>query len=57
MEDLILSIRELLKKGWTNPSAITSVMYYKGFEGRFMEIRKQVEYEFKMYQQEQSKLK
>lgn len=48
-EEMILEIRKLFRKGQTNPSACTSIMYYLGFEGRFVEIRKIAEYQFQIY--------
>lgn len=41
------AIRLLISKGYKNPSAITSILYYKGFEGKFMDIRKKAIHELK----------
>ncbi len=51
-EEMIEEMKKLFTKGQTNPSAITSLMYMKGFKGRFMEIRKIAEYQYKVYTME-----
>ena len=54
---MIEEFRKLFAKGQTNPSACAAIMYYKGFEGRFMEIRKLAEYHYKLYSMEEAKKK
>ncbi len=54
-EEMILKIRQLFDKGQTNPSACTAIMYYKGFKGRFGEIRKVAEYQYKLYTMEKTR--
>ena len=56
-EEMIVEIKRLFEKGQTNPSACTAILYYHGFEGRFMEIRKVAEHQYKLYTMEQSKKK
>ena len=51
-EELIEEMRKLFIKGQTNPSAVASIVSYKGFKGRFMEIRKIAEHQFKLYSME-----
>jgi hypothetical protein len=53
-EKTIVEMRLLFAKGQTNPSACAAIMYYKGFEGRFVEIRKIAEYQYKLYSMEQA---
>ena len=54
-EEMIEEMRKLFVKGQTNPSAITSILYMRGFKGRFMEIRKIVEHQYKLYTMEEAK--
>ena len=57
-EKMIATMRVLFDKGETNPSAITSKLWYLGFkEGRFTDIRKIAEYQYRLYCQEQSEKK
>lgn len=56
-EKMILEMKRLFEKGQTNPSACTSIMYYLGFEGRFMEIRKVAEYQYKLYSMKEAEKK
>jgi len=51
---MIVELRLLFAKGQTNPSACAAIMYYKGFEGRFTEIRKLAEYQYKLYSMEEA---
>lgn len=53
-EEMIIEMKRMFTKGEENPSAITSKLYYLGFEGRFMEIRKVAEYQYKLYTMEQA---
>lgn len=48
-EKMIIEIRQMLRKGETNPSAIAAKLYLRGFDGRFGEIRKSAEYQHKLY--------
>lgn len=52
--DMKADIRELAAKGYTNPSAITSILYLRGHTGRFMEVRKAVITELQQFQMERS---
>ena len=55
-DKMIAKMRWLFEKGETNPSGITSKLWYLGFkEGRFADIRKIAEYQYRMYCQEQAK--
>jgi hypothetical protein len=55
-ERMIKSMKKLLEEGCTNPSSITSKLWYLGFkEGRFVEIRKIAEFQYKLHCQEESK--
>lgn len=55
-DKMIEKMKWLFAKGETNPSAITSKLWYLGFkEGRFTDIRKIAEYQYRLYCQEQAK--
>ena len=56
-EEMIIEIRQMLGTGETNPSAITAKLYMRGFEGRFGEIRKIAEYQYKLYTMEEARKK
>lgn len=54
-DKMIVKMRWLFAKGETNPSSITSKLWYLGFkEGRFTDIRKIAEYQYRLYCQEQA---
>ena len=42
-------IKKLLDKGFKNPSAITSILFHKGFQGKFTDFRKKVIKEIQRY--------
>lgn len=48
-EEMIVEMKQLFEKGQTNPSACAAIMYYRGFEGRFVEIRKVADYQYKLF--------
>lgn len=48
-EKMIVEMKQLFEKGQTNPSACAAIMYYHGFEGRFVEIRKIADYQYKLF--------
>ncbi len=55
---MLLEIRRLLDKGYTNPSMIASILWYLGFkEGRFTDLRKIAEIQYKAYCIEQANKK
>jgi len=55
---MLLEIRRLLDKGHTNPSMIATMLFYLGFkEGRFTDIRKIAEVQYKAYCIEQANKK
>mgnify|MGYP001595507883 CR=1 FL=1 len=56
-EEIIIEIRKQFEKGQTNPSACAAIMFYKGAKGRFGEIRKIAEYQYKLYSMEVSRKK
>lgn len=57
-ERMILTIRALFKEGEFNPSSIASKLWYLGFkDGRFTDIRKNVEHQYRLYCQEQAEMK
>ncbi len=54
-DKMISKMRWLFEKGEKNPSSITSKLWYLGFkEGRFDDIRKIAEYQYRLYAQEQA---
>ena len=57
VEEMKIEIRKLFDKGQVNPCACVSILYQKGFDGRFMEIRKIAETEYKFYTMELSRMK
>ena len=54
-KEMDIKIHELFDKGFTNSSSITSILFHAGFKGRFSEIRKKVEFKFRIYQQNKNK--
>jgi len=54
-DKMIATMKLLFEKGERNPSAITAKLWYLGFkEGRFTDIRKLAEHQFKLYSQAQA---
>lgn len=45
-------VHEMFDKGFKNPSAITAISYYKGFDWRFDKLRSFIEQEIKIYSQQ-----
>lgn len=39
-EKIMMDMKDLIVRGFDNPSAITSILFHQGHKGRFMEIRK-----------------
>lgn len=57
MDEMIEEMKILFTKGQTNPSAVSAILGYKGFKGRFTDIRKIAEHQYKLYTMEIKKLK
>ena len=52
--EAITKMRSLFDKGQTNPSACAAICIQNGIPGRFTDLRKTAEYEYKMYSMEKA---
>ena len=51
-QEVKVFIHEMFDKGFKNPSAITAISYYKGYDWRFDKMRAFTEQEIKNYSQQ-----